>query len=222
MSNVLVIPCSAKKTASDWSFKNKTLKFVADPSKVTGSHSNHLYCTPDSLIPEGNQTWRQKIEEYNKQASNSDKLCMAYQLYNNPIYLEAVERLDSNNVFILSAGWGIIRSDFYIPNYDITLSSKGRPETIRKEEHGFNDFNHLTNNVTVEDTIYFAGGKDYLTLFAKLTKDLACQKRVYYNLKTNLPTPDSRTTMVRYKTNQRTNWHYSCIKDYLRTFNIHD
>jgi hypothetical protein len=33
-----------------------------------------------------------------------------------------VEKFGIEKVFILSAGWGLIRADFLTPNYDITFS----------------------------------------------------------------------------------------------------
>ena len=39
------------------------------------------------------------------------------------VYRELVHALGAENVFILSAGWGLLSADFLTPNYDITFSA---------------------------------------------------------------------------------------------------
>ena len=50
-------------------------------------------------------------------------LLPAYQLYENSTYNRLVDRFGLSNVYILSAGWGLIPADFLTPHYDITFSA---------------------------------------------------------------------------------------------------
>ena len=47
---------------------------------------------------------------YNRQGLNPDGLFRGAELYKPPVYRALVERSGWQNVFILSAGWGLIRS----------------------------------------------------------------------------------------------------------------
>ena len=54
----------------------------------------------------------------NNPAGNSLGLLPVYRLYANPVYERLVDKLGVANVYILSAGWGLIRADFLTPSYD--------------------------------------------------------------------------------------------------------
>lgn len=55
--------------------------------------------------------WRERLVDYNDAVTaNPDGLLPAYQLYTNPVYQRLVDTFGLNSVFILSAGWGLIRS----------------------------------------------------------------------------------------------------------------
>lgn len=70
-------------------------------------------------------------------------------------------------VYILSAGWGLIRSDFLTPYYDITFSQSADPYKRRRRTDRYDDFRMIPDGV--KDEILFIGGKDYLPLFCQLT-----------------------------------------------------
>jgi hypothetical protein len=55
-------------------------------------------------------------------ARNPLGLYPAYRLYENRVYGRLVEAFGVENIYILSAGWGLIRADFLTPYYDITFS----------------------------------------------------------------------------------------------------
>ena len=82
----------------------------------------------------------------------------AYRLYRNPIYERLVDRLGLQNVYILSAGWGLIWADFLTPYYDITFSQSAEGFKRRWKTDRYMDFSMLPDRQG--DEIVFFGGKD--------------------------------------------------------------
>jgi hypothetical protein len=63
-------------------------------------------------------------------------------------------------VFVLSAGWGLIRSDFLTPNYDITFTSQAESYKRRDaNDPSFKDFKQLTSDA--QDEIFLLASKAY-------------------------------------------------------------
>jgi hypothetical protein len=112
-------------------------------------------------------------------------------------------------VFILSAGWGIIPAMFLTPYYDITFSASAEPWKRRRTGDRYEDFCLIRDD---GGDIVFLGGKDYLPLFCKLTAALRGRKAVFFNSATRPDLP-SGYSPVRYRTDTRTNWHYECARD---------
>ena len=98
---IIVISCSGSKNGENLIYKNNEIIFVSSPN---GEDKNHF--NPENQIPNENRTWR----EYVNSQENNDIL-EAYKLYKNKIYSKLYEKYKSN-LFILSAGWGIINSEF--------------------------------------------------------------------------------------------------------------
>jgi hypothetical protein len=103
----------------------------------------------------------------------------AYQLYENNVYGRLVDRFGLRNVYILSAGWGLIRADFLTPSYDITFSPSADAYKRRRKTDQCDDFCMLPGD-TKRDIVFF-GGKDYQPLFCLLTHAICSKKIVFYN-----------------------------------------
>jgi len=134
-------------------------------------------------------------------------------LYRPSIYKALVEKYGAQNVFILSAGWGLVRSDFLIPYYDITFSNQGKPHSKRSPHDLFEDFNQLRDtDIHSDETIYFFGGQAYLPLFCNLTQNITARKVIYhskgsvYQLQGYECIPSCRSY---------TNWPYQCAQDFI-------
>ena len=102
-------------------------------------------------------SWRDVLREYNKdyKASpdkNPHDLLPAWQLYSPPTY--------KLQLYILSAGWGLIRADFLTPNYDITFSSARNVEKFKRRTRRatYRDF-CLAPTVAAEPIVFFGGKK---------------------------------------------------------------
>lgn len=205
----IVIQCAgSKREGGYWTTNSgRTVKFVATPELAP--RDQFFYARPDDVDDSGN-TWREMLLEYNRTASeNPFNLYEAHELYSNAAYGALVDRFGIENVFILSAGWGLVEAGFFIPQYDITFQPKADEFCRRKKTDMYPDFCHLPRENT--EPVFFLGGKDYVPLFVRLTKTHVARKTIIYNQRIAPTYPGF--DLLRYSTNTRTNWHYSCAND---------
>lgn len=209
----IVIQCAASKERTGGFFltsAGKPVKFLAHPEKAP-TDSTYLFARPDDFA-ETNRTWRDLVGQYNATTNaNPFGLLPAYRLYSNPAYSALVDKFGIDNVYILSAGWGLIRADFLTPQYDITFSMAAEPFKRRKRNDRYDDFRQLTSNTA--DQIVFFGGKDYLPLFCRVTSDTRSERIIFYNAMKTPSVPNC--CLIKYETAMRTNWHYACATDFL-------
>lgn len=207
----IVIQCAGDKKDGGY-FRTpdrQTVNFVAHPELVPASKRQaDLVARPDDLAADG-RTWRDLVRDYNvntQDAGNPLGLWPAYRLYRNGIYGRLVERFGLENVFILSAGWGLIPADFLTPNYDVTFSNSADAWQRRRHADRYSDFSYLPS-IAVGGVVFF-GGKDYVPLFLRLTSSLPDERLIFFNSQIERTVPGCR--FVRYDTSARTNWHYAC------------
>lgn len=205
---IVVIQCAASKRTDAGLLRTESgvpVEFVADPQAAPADPSR-IYARPDD--PAGNgSSWRQLLLAYNQRPEgNPLGLLPAYRLYENRAYDRLVDRFGLANVYILSAGWGLIGADFLTPHYDITLSASADSYKRRRKTDRYDDFCLLPDEAG--DDIVFLGGKDYLPLFCELTAGLRGRKTVFYN-SANRPRVKG-CALTRFETTTRTNWHYEC------------
>ena len=137
---------------------------------------------PHSPIPNMLTTWKRLIEDINQGVVNII-IPEAYNLYEprNPfqtIYQESHNAF-GNRFYVASAGWGIIKSEFKIPDYNITFSDTDEENNYRNPNNDYiNDFNHI---LSIEGDILFLGSKKYLNQFISLTRNLPNRKIVFQN-----------------------------------------
>ena len=211
----VVIQCAAKKDPNAGYLINgdgKPLLFVANPAKAPPSNT-HLYARPDDLS-ESDKSWRELLVDYNSQPGNNRlNLSQAYKLYSNTTYELLVNQYGVENVFILSAGWGLISAEFLTPKYDITFAQTSKEEKYkqRSKRDKYRDLCMLPNDS--DDELVFFGGKGYLPLFSGLAQNYRGDRFVFYNSDIKPDTPGC--TLIRYPTTTRTNWHYACAKDFM-------
>ncbi len=205
----IVIQCAGSKRAGAGSLSTldgRRVVFVVDPS-LAATAPGTLAAHPDGASDRPGQTWRDLVVAANRTPSTSGAgLLEAAALYTPPAYSILQHAFGAANVFILSAGWGLVRSNFLLPDYDITFSGSAPVESRRKRHHRFADFNGLTS-LPPDDTV-FLGGKDYLPLFDALTAGHARRRIVFVNSGT--APVIAGCDMRRFPTTRRTNWHYDC------------
>jgi hypothetical protein len=211
-----VIQCAGSKQRDAGSFRTangRYVAFVADPAGAPAT-PGVLYAHPDDRsepADSSSPTWRDLVTQANRRhLSNDCGLLPAGLLYTPSAYAELAEWAGADKLFILSAGWGLVRSDFLLPDYDITFSGSAEAFKRRKRGQRFRDFNELDD--AAEEGIAFLGGKDYLPLFLALTaSSSASQRMVFYN--SLIPPQAPGCTVQAYPTKRRTNWHYGCAAE---------
>jgi hypothetical protein len=206
----VVIQCAATKRSSAGRLvtrDGKPVEFVAHP-KIAPVGPAKIYARPDDMSDRG-ISWREQLRKYNEnQSTNPLGLLPAYQLYENNTYGSLVNRFGIENVYILSAGWGLIPSDFLTPYYDITFSPSADSYKRRRRGERYDDFRMLPDST--QGRIIFIGGKDYLPLFSGLTGQVKGERIVFFN---SIATPRfNNCAFKRFETATRTNWHYECAE----------
>lgn len=206
----IVIQCAASKRSGAGMLRaadGRPVMFVAEPDLAPRS-GDLLYARPDDLA-DAQHTWRHRLLQANQVRSpNPSGLLPAVELYENPVYRRLATSFGLDRLFILSAGWGLIRADFLTPNYDITFSQSADPYKRRRPSARYADFTMLP--LDSDDQVVFLGGKDYLPLFEKLTRGARGERVVMYNSATLPRVPGCK--LQRFVTTTRTNWHYECAQ----------
>ena len=210
---ILVIQCAARKNPDAGWLRwrdGRKMVFVADPDAAPGGVS-HAYARPDDVSDTG-ASWRTMLCEYNSvPRDNPHGLLPAWRLYENPIYGLLAEHCGQERFYILSAGWGLIQSDFLTPAYDITFSPGAERHKRRRKKDQYDDFNLLPKE-TGEDIVFF-GGKDYVGLFCALTDGARGTRYLWYNSKSAPKAPGC--VLRRFHTRTRINWHYECARAFI-------
>lgn len=213
----IVIACAGSKAGNAGYMKTadrRCVNFVGNPAKVMSREPGFCYARPDCGA-KGGKTWREKLVAYNKSCKDENPfgLLQAYKLYKPKIYTQLVEVFGKDNVYILSAGWGLIRASFLTPNYDITFSAPAGAYNLRRKCDQYCDFNHLGTDID-KDLLFFSGQK-YLDLFTKLTQNYNGRRIVYHS--TDNMTKNDRIKYVRYP-RYFTNWQYKCAEKVIECY----
>ena len=211
----VVIQCASSKTRDAGYFRaldGRAVVFVADPASAP-PREDCLYARPDDAADDGGGTWRDQVRSYDVERGliNPFGLRPAYQIYTPAVYRDLVAALGVDRVYVLSAGWGLIRADFLTPNYDITFSHAGARHTRRRLTDRYLDFRQMS--AATPGPVMFLGGQSYVATFAALTADLTVERIILHAGEWMAPPPGCRA--VKYKTTARTNWHYLCARDIL-------
>jgi hypothetical protein len=210
----IVIQCSATKQdlAGSFMVNGRRVKFIAHP-ELHPPVDTEILSRPDNLIPSSSMTWRERLVAYNSSGANPDHLLQAGSLYSPWAYGALLRSVGTENFYILSAGWGLVRADFLLPDYDITFSSQAEAWKRRTKRDAFSDFAHLSQAaINSDETVYFFGSKEYLPLYYELTRNVIARKVVYFV--SNRIIRNDAYHYIRYG-GRGTNWHYRCASDFL-------
>ena len=206
----IVIQCAARKRQHAGHLRNErgeSVLFVAEPQLAPRGH-HVVYARPDDRASEG-QTWRERLMEVNRSPqTNSYGLLSAVDLYENPAYRGLAAKFGHENLYILSAGWGLIPANFLTPAYDITFSAGADPYKRRRTSPPYEDLCLLPTDS--DESLLFLGGKDYLHLFDRLTARVRGKRIVLFNSATTPRMPGC--DLLRFVTTTRTNWHYEAAQ----------
>lgn len=205
----LVLICAGKKNNSFFK-KYPNDNFVNNPLNFNEHH-------PDEIIEIEKISWR----KYLLNNQNDKNLVEAYNLYKRKEY-SCLHTKYKKNFYILSAGWGLINSEFKIPKYDITFSNSASLKNKRKknsiEDSLYKDFNQL--EINEDEDIVFIGSPNYIPLFFHLTQNLKNKKIIYWKgmtpkpVPTRFPIPNNTFSFRFYNTPINTNWYYEVVRDF--------
>ena len=217
----IVIQCAGRK--NDWSYfradDGTRLEFVARPGNAPQTRGIR-YAHPDDASDNG-LTWRQRVSDFNRSKGTSpSSLEPAYRLYRARQYEQLVDEFGASQIFVLSAGWGLVRSDFLLPHYNITFQKPAnRAEWYiwRRRRDRFDDFHQLA--ASAGDHVIFIGGSNYRYYFETFCADLNGMKTVYYNSDTI--SPHASCQYKRFETKRKQNWHYSCADELIELHRRH-
>jgi hypothetical protein len=192
----IVIQCAARKSPDASTFltaDGRCVLFVARPDQAP-RQPGVIHVRPDDDAG-GGGSWREHLLAYNGEPeANPLNFVPAYRLYAHSIYGALVNKFGVKNLFILSAGWGLIPATFLTPYYDVTFSASAEPWKRRRMDDPYDDFRLIPDD---GKEVVFLGGKDYLPLFCRLTEPLTARKTVYFN-SADRPTLPTGFTPVRY------------------------
>lgn len=210
---IVVILCAARKARHAGHMQSpdgRKVLFVAKPGSAP-ARTGIKYARPDDLADD-RKSWRALLLEYNENpGDNFLGLLPAWQLYENPVYERLKRHVGVENLYILSAGWGLIRADFLTPNYDITLSSPNESYKQRPRGAAYHDISMLPDGN--EDPIMFFGSRPYVDLFCALTKQTRGRRVLWYNSKYR-PVANGCDVRRFYKTNDGI-WYYECVQAFI-------
>jgi len=215
----VVIRCCSRKLDGAGRLTNDRgdpFDFVAHPALISTLNSSDRFARPDDQRePSRQESWREYLIRSTANGQNPDRLVRAGDLYTPPAYRAIVNSYGWENVFILSAGWGLVRSDFLLPMYDITFSAAAEQCNRRKTRDEYQDFNHLLDIVLSHDEpVHFFGGNDYLQLYYTMIENIDANHIIHY-AKGGGITQRDKYSYFKYRDRSFTNWHYSCVLDFI-------
>ncbi|MXZ92178.1 MAG: hypothetical protein F4W95_13415 [Chloroflexi bacterium] len=211
--SIVVIQCAGSKQPNAGHLQSsdgRKVMFVSNPQLAPPS-SDYNYARPDDLADTG-RSWREELQRYNREPDDNPLgLLPAWRLYQNPAYELLYRKCGPDNLYILSAGWGLLRADFLTPTYDITFSGNAKKFQRRYQRDHYSDFRKLPDD-TAKPVVFF-GGKDYVGLFCELTSRVQGPRCVLYNANNAPKAPGCQTR--RFHTYTRTNWHYEAARSFV-------
>ena len=217
---IIVIQCAKGKRSDaghmtvDMTKDGGEVLFVADPASALQCDSV-IYEHPDATAPSG-RSWRDELRDYNDQwrrraCDNPLRLRPAWELYKKPAYRLLKGYFGIENLYILSAGWGLVAADFLLPNYNITFSSS--PEVHKANQRiwcansDYRDFKMIPKEESRH--VVFLGEEDYVQPFCHLTNGVAWRTVIFDS---NRQPPDARGCKFKLKSWPNERWHYECAR----------
>lgn len=188
----------------------RRILFVADPEQAP-SEPGVLHARPDSLSHFG-APWRNLLQSYNANPrGNPLGLLPACEFYPDEVYTRLVAQLGAKKTYILSPGWGLVKSSFLLPDYDITLSPGAEPFRRRGAEDVFADFCMLPGSS--DEDLYFFGGEEYVPLFCRLTAAYKGRRIVYHAADTPPEAPGC--ALRKFEAGAEADWLRECVNAFL-------
>ena len=212
-----MIACAGSKRGNYFRAADGTnVNFVGQPRK------GRMEFRPDDPSDRQKKSWRDLLEDYNASYAatgwNPFGLSEAYYLYSpkypwNNVYEALVSKFQAQNVFILSAGWGLIRSSYLTPRYDITFARQADAYKRRDMRSDiYCDFCHLKS--IDGERIYLFASQRYLPLFQELTRSMSADRIVFFHGERPSSKSINGCKPIHYPHGDNRTWYYTCAADF--------
>ena len=217
IDKIIIMQCARRKNNfGHICFNGKRVSFVANPTINSPDQFR-----PDDLIPglAPRLTWREAITKYNTDQTlplgvtiEGAQLPMAFELYANNAYHAVANAIGCENLYILSAGWGLVRSTYRIPYYDITFSGSINLN-LRKAKQEWADYNQFPNTVKEDQCVHSMIGVKYFRLFNRLFPREVTLR--FHHKAGNAPGNflGRAWDFQLHPGKLRTNWYYQCARN---------
>lgn len=213
----IVIQCASSKDITAPPLRTRdgrAVHIVAHPELVSDA-GERVWARPDDPSNTPGASWRELVDR-NAADGNPMGLRRTCDLYTPNCYGLLARIFGVARMYVLSAGWGLIRGDFPLPPYDITFVRSANAHKRRLPSDDFRDFSQLRDDGA---PVVFLGGRDYLPFFFDLTRAVMAEKIIPFRAPDDAPPEPRReggVTWLPYRTRRSTNWHYSCANHICR------
>ena len=219
----VVFQCAGEKQAdaASLTLNGDVIEFLARPAGETNQRC------PWDLMPGSKKIWIDCVRDL---ADNDGKmpdefsrlgigigpgiLYEAGKLYAKPIYDRLVSQIYLDNVYILSAGWGLIRGSRKIPDYDVTFSQSASPEK-RVRPAARSRAAAITDEIPGTDEIHLFITPNYADYWTSLKNTFGTRAILHWRTGQRLPTGRYSRVQAHDCGEQRTNWQYKAATQFL-------
>lgn len=225
----IVIQCAGRKenTAETFTMNGIAHAFVAKPGGVNQVRPW------DEISTLAGKTWIDCVQAYRNKArweifqqagigvSGSGQLLECGRLYLPDAYTALISSFGKENVYILSAGWGLVRADVRIPMYDVTFSTATDVcQCAKITPRSRSKYPSISDDIPGDDAIHFFMTPKYVEYWSKSFsgEDGDRQRYVFHWLKgaKNLPAVIHGGNVIWHELgDMRTNWHYAAVGQFL-------
>lgn len=223
---IAVIQCAGSKQndAASFCLNGETLSFIATPEE---GEQNQV--RPWDNVPGMNATWVSCVRAFNGLSNDHDwdtfvdagitldqgnaQMYQAGQLYRPQEYHDLVEKLGKENVYILSAGWGLVRSDRLLPDYDITFSNGARKTNKYITPKCRSDKQSLHPIIEGDNPVHLFITPNYLDYWDRTF----AESFEAHDVLLHWHRPDTSRYRIELHDcgGRKTNWHYTAVNQFL-------
>lgn len=221
----VVIQCAGNKDEQSSTIcrNGNELIFVANPSIGTNQ------CSPWQNINGANgATWIECLRSFNDGIPQAlpDGITWgmgfptnAINLYSNAIYQRLAATIGAQNVYILSAGYGLVRGTDVIPKYNITFSSGAKvPRNARITPNVRVPLGTLRSNIEGDDPIHLFLTPKYISYWLNAFKHNIDLNRLVLHWRSVQSFPDmwrNNGGEIMHDITAKLNWQYIAANQFL-------
>jgi len=221
---IVVIQCAGRKVpnAPTLTLNGNAVHFVAQPQ------DEQLDKRPWDQISGSNKTWTDCVKAYNEAGGampgeyiklnigteENRQLMQCGNLYKPPVYGELMSACGLRNVYILSAGWGLVRADKFIPKYDVTFSQLG-DISVRIAATDRLQCASLSDEIPDNGEINLFISRVYAPYWSRLYRGAGQRTVLHWRLGQELPDGQYGTVIKHDCGKQGTNWQYTAARQFI-------